>query len=101
MTTKHTVLVTGATGRLGRAVCATLVERGHQVRATDQRYRADFPTHIEVGDLRDEFFVHRMVDGSGERFWERASARPEFEQIEQLLGFHPLERLRRLLSRDQ
>jgi nucleoside-diphosphate-sugar epimerase len=57
------VLVTGATGKLGRAVCEALLARKMQVRATDLRYARGFPTPIELGDLKDEHFVHRLVDG--------------------------------------
>ncbi|HLV67564.1 MAG TPA: NAD(P)-dependent oxidoreductase [Polyangiaceae bacterium] len=58
-----TVLVTGATGRLGTAVCATLLERGFSVRATDRRFTKDFPIRVEVGDVCDEYFAHRVVEG--------------------------------------
>ncbi len=35
------------------------------------------------------------------RWWERASERPEMARIEELLGFHPLDLLRRLLTRER
>lgn len=57
------VLVTGATGRLGSFVCRALLEHGYDVRATDQRFAPGFPVRIELGDLQDEHFVYRVLDG--------------------------------------
>jgi hypothetical protein len=33
------------------------------MRATDLRFAANFPVRIDVGDLRDELFVHRVTEG--------------------------------------
>lgn len=57
------VLVTGAAGKLGSATCEALVARGIDVRATDRRYRRGLPVRLEVGDLGEEGFVYRMVEG--------------------------------------
>ncbi len=57
------ILVTGAAGHLGTAVCKSLLARGRAVRATDLRFARDFPVHLERGDLRDELFVHRAMEG--------------------------------------
>ncbi|MGC4092200.1 MAG: NAD(P)-dependent oxidoreductase [Polyangiaceae bacterium] len=65
MSETSTILVTGATGKLGSAVCKMLLERGRAVRATDQRFVAGFPTRVELGDLRDEMFVYRVTEGVG------------------------------------
>ncbi len=62
-TSKLKILVTGATGNLGTAVCTALLEHGHEIRATDLRYRPNFPVRVELGDLRDELFAYRVVDG--------------------------------------
>jgi len=63
MSEEPRVLVTGATGRLGTAVCRALVDRGYDVRATDQRFARDFPARIVLGDLRDEHFAYRVIEG--------------------------------------
>jgi nucleoside-diphosphate-sugar epimerase len=63
MSDKFPVLVTGATGKLGAKTCEALLSRGFDVRATDQKIPSDFEFETEVGDLRDEFFVHRLMRG--------------------------------------
>src|SRR5262245_28565774 len=63
MSVASTVLVTGATGKLGSAVCQALLSRGVNLRATDQRFVAGFATRVEIGDLRDEMFVYRVCEG--------------------------------------
>lgn len=63
LTMPSPVLVTGATGHLGSAVCSALVAAGFVVRATDRRFDPSFPMDLELGDLLDEIFVHRVVRG--------------------------------------
>jgi len=63
MTPEFVVLVTGATGKLGSSTCRALEQHGFQVRATDQKVPPEFPFSLETGDLKDEFFVHRLVRG--------------------------------------
>lgn len=63
MTENGLVLVTGATGRLGSAVCKALLAGGYAVRATDRRHSGKSPTRVEIGDLCDEMFVYRVVEG--------------------------------------
>jgi nucleoside-diphosphate-sugar epimerase len=63
MNERSPVLVTGATGKLGTAVCQALLERGYAVRATDRQFVKGFPVRIELGDLCDELFVYRTMEG--------------------------------------
>ncbi len=63
MTRNSKVLVTGATGNLGTAVCRALLDHGHDVRATDVRYSSGFPLRLELGDLQDQLFAYRVMDG--------------------------------------
>lgn len=57
------VLVTGAAGRLGRAVVSTLCEAGFDVVAADQTYNSRLPVRTHVLDLRDALSVYRVIDG--------------------------------------
>lgn len=63
MTQSPIVLVTGATGKLGTRTCQALAQRGLEIRATDQKLPPEFPFRAELGDLQDEFFVHRLMQG--------------------------------------
>ena len=63
MSERCKVLVTGATGKLGEKTCEALLRHGHDVRATDQKVPPDFQLDVELGDLKDEFFVHRLLRG--------------------------------------
>src|SRR5690242_14703446 len=58
------VLVTGSSGRIGRAAVQELLARGHAVRGFD---RAPTPglADMVVGDLTDPAAVARAVDGVG------------------------------------
>lgn len=57
------VLVTGASGLLGAESVASLVRAGHEVRATDQKFRGDLGVPFEPANLLDEHAVHRLVRG--------------------------------------
>lgn len=63
------VLVTGATGKLGLETCKALLRHGFRVRATDQKLPSDLELardlETELGDLKDEYFVHRLMRGVG------------------------------------
>jgi nucleoside-diphosphate-sugar epimerase len=65
MIQKFSVLVTGATGKLGSSTCQALRRHGFEVRATDQKLAPGFDFQTELGDLKDEFFVHRLLGGMG------------------------------------
>jgi len=57
------VLVTGAAGQLGSLSVSALVRAGHEVRATDQKFRGDLGVPFEPADLRDEHALYRLVEG--------------------------------------
>jgi NAD dependent epimerase/dehydratase family len=57
------ILVTGATGHLGVAVCESLIAHGYQLVATDRKYVDHLPFKPILGDLLDEHFVYRVVEG--------------------------------------
>lgn len=57
------VLVTGASGLLGRAVCATLEDSGFSVKAVDRRFHPEVAGRLELADIRDELAVYRLLEG--------------------------------------
>lgn len=57
------VLVTGAAGRLGSAVCARLLDAGHEVKATDYKHREGLAVKLTHADLRDEIAVYNLLEG--------------------------------------
>jgi nucleoside-diphosphate-sugar epimerase len=57
------VLVTGAIGRLGRAVCPMLQNAGMEVRATDRRTDPQLSYHVDVATLLDREGCYRLLDG--------------------------------------
>jgi uncharacterized protein YbjT (DUF2867 family) len=75
MTTKLTVLVSGATGKQGGAVARRLLQRGHAVRALTRK--ADSPAAqalasagatLVTGSLDDEAGLRRALDGASAMF---------------------------------
>lgn len=78
-----TILVTGATGRVGRHVVQQLIDRGAKVRvlARDPA-KADFPTRVEIakGDLLDIEALRAAFKGVRTLFLLNAVAGDEFTQ---------------------
>ncbi len=56
-------LVTGAAGKLGSQVVAALVAAGHEVRATDARFRADLAVELRPANLLDEHALYPLLEG--------------------------------------
>ncbi len=56
------VLVTGASGRLGRVVCQELARAGHDVRATDRRFAA-LEVPLTLADLREPLAPYPLLEG--------------------------------------
>ncbi len=78
-----TILVTGATGRVGRHVVDHLVQRGANVRAlVRDPSKADFPASVEVvqGELLDLDALRRAFAGVRTLFLLNAVAGDEFTQ---------------------
>ncbi len=59
---RQTVLVTGSSGKLGRAVVSELLRRGHNVRGFDRVASPALPT-TQVGDLGDRAALDRAMGG--------------------------------------
>ena len=57
------VLVTGAAGNLGSAVCRTLTEAGMNVVAADCMHSTDLPVELNVVDLLDFADLYPLLDG--------------------------------------
>ena len=78
-----TILVTGATGRVGRHVVNQLVKRGAAVRVlTRDPTKADFPAGVEVvqGDLLDIDALRAAFSGISTLFLLNAVTGDEFTQ---------------------
>ena len=78
-----TILVTGATGNVGRQVIKHLVQRGAKVRAlVRDPAKADFPAGVDVvqGDLLDVDALRRAFDGVSTLFLLNAVVPDEFTQ---------------------
>jgi len=57
------VLVTGAAGKLGSLAVAALVAAGHEVRATDSRFRNDLAVPLTPLDLCAEHALYPLLEG--------------------------------------
>ena len=75
MSTKRSVLVTGATGQQGGAVARALLSRGHRVKALTREPDSDAArqlmsagTDLVTGDLGDPASVLKAASGVGTMF---------------------------------
>jgi len=78
-----TILITGATGNVGRQVVQQLVQRGAKVRALARDpAKANFPADVEVvpGDLLDVPAMRRALEGVSTLFLLNAVVPDEFTQ---------------------
>jgi len=57
------VLVTGAAGKLGSQTVAALARAGHEVRATDMRFRSDLAVPLWPANLLDEHALYPLLEG--------------------------------------
>ena len=57
------VLVTGAAGKLGSAVCSHLLEHGYEVTATDHKHKDGLKAKLVLADLRDDIAVYGLLEG--------------------------------------
>ena len=58
------IVVTGATGRLGRRVVQRLVDRGYEVLGTDRVPHEDPPTPFVQADLCDAARAKELLNGA-------------------------------------
>src|SRR5919201_1715642 len=57
------ILVTGAAGKLGSLTVGALVRAGHEVRATDSRFRGDLAVPLTPLNLLDEHGLYPLLEG--------------------------------------
>jgi nucleoside-diphosphate-sugar epimerase len=57
------ILVTGAAGKLGSQAVAVLARAGHDVRATDMRFRSDLAVPLRLANLLDEHALYPLLEG--------------------------------------
>jgi len=57
------VMVTGASGRLGSAICVELINAGHDVVALDRTFSVQLPCPVRVVDLLDGTSIYPHLDG--------------------------------------
>jgi nucleoside-diphosphate-sugar epimerase len=57
------ILVTGAAGKLGSLTVGALLRAGHEVRATDTRFRGDLGVPLKPANLLDEHALYPLLDG--------------------------------------
>ncbi len=65
MGSDNTVLVTGANGFVGRALCAALAAAGHSVRMAVRAAQPDLPGAVAVGDIGPATDWRAALDGMG------------------------------------
>ena len=81
MNEKQTILVTGATGLVGQALCAALQQRGHMVRTLSRSESGDFRWDVDAGELSlaalegVDAVVHLAGESVAQRWSEAAKAR--------------------------
>jgi nucleoside-diphosphate-sugar epimerase len=57
------ILVTGAAGKLGSLTVGALLGAGHDVRATDTKFRSDLGVRLQPANLLDEHALYPLLDG--------------------------------------
>jgi nucleoside-diphosphate-sugar epimerase len=57
------ILVTGAAGKLGSQTVRALSAAGHEVRATDTKFRSDLGVPLVPANLLDEHALYPLLDG--------------------------------------
>lgn len=83
------ILITGATGNVGREIVKQLNDKGHQVRALSRNpEKASLPANVDVvaGDLSDPETLKNVLDGVKKVFMIRVPGSDKFPEIAKQAG---------------